>query len=48
VVSVPDEQPDRPVVRVRDGSGSLHEISLLLEPQIRIAGWDSEPAAAAA
>jgi HD-GYP domain-containing protein (c-di-GMP phosphodiesterase class II) len=48
VVSVPDEQPDRPVVRVRDGSGSLHEISLLLEPQIRIAGWDCEPAAAAA
>jgi hypothetical protein len=48
VVSVPEEEPDRPVVRILDSSGSPQEISLLQQPHVRIAGWDSEPAAAAA
>jgi HD-GYP domain-containing protein (c-di-GMP phosphodiesterase class II) len=48
VVSVPEEQPDRPVVRVLDDSGSPREISLLQEHHLRISGWDDAPAAAAA
>jgi HD-GYP domain-containing protein (c-di-GMP phosphodiesterase class II) len=48
VVSVPEEHPDRPVVRLLDDAGSPYEISLLQQHHLRIAGWDSEPAAAAA
>lgn len=48
VVSVPEGQLDRPVVRVIDGPGAPSEIDLRLAPHLRIAGWDPEREAAAA
>jgi len=48
VVSVPEEQLDRPLVRVIDGPDAPYEVALLREPEIRIAGWDGQAATAAA
>jgi hypothetical protein len=44
VVSVPEQQLDRPVVRMSNGQ----EISLLEDPSIRLAGWDDAPASVVA
>jgi hypothetical protein len=43
VVSVPDSELDRPVVRILDGPGAPYEVSLLRNPSVRIAGWDQAP-----
>lgn len=47
VVSVPDEQLDRPVVRVISGPEAPYEVSLLEDPSIQIAGWGAPPVAVA-
>jgi HD-GYP domain-containing protein (c-di-GMP phosphodiesterase class II) len=48
VVAVPEDNFDRPVVRVIEGPDAPYEISLADDPSVRIAGWDttSEPIAA--
>jgi HD-GYP domain-containing protein (c-di-GMP phosphodiesterase class II) len=43
VVSVPEKELDRPVVRVIDGPDAPYEIALVREPTVRIAEWDPEP-----
>jgi HD-GYP domain-containing protein (c-di-GMP phosphodiesterase class II) len=48
VVSLPEGQLDRPLVRVIDDPAAPYEVALTLQPQLRIAGWDPLPAAAAA
>ena len=48
VVSVPEEELDRPVVRVIGGPEAPYEISLAEDCSIQIAGWGEPPAAAAA
>jgi HD-GYP domain-containing protein (c-di-GMP phosphodiesterase class II) len=47
VVSVPDEDLARPVVRVITGPGAPYELSLQTELDLGIAGWDVPPPAAA-
>jgi HD-GYP domain-containing protein (c-di-GMP phosphodiesterase class II) len=47
VVSVPDYEPDRPVLRVISGQGAPMDVALTLDRSIQIAGWVG-PAAAAA
>lgn len=44
VVSVPDQALDRPVVRIVEGEGARSEVALLLDPNVRISGWDHVPA----
>jgi HD-GYP domain-containing protein (c-di-GMP phosphodiesterase class II) len=48
VASVPENNLDRPVVRVISGPDAPYEISLADDPTVRIAGWDTahEPLAA--
>ena len=41
VASVPDDELDRPVVRVIDGPGAPYEISLQQDRAVGIAGWDT-------
>jgi HD-GYP domain-containing protein (c-di-GMP phosphodiesterase class II) len=48
VVSCPENELDRPVVRVITGPGSPYEVSLQAEPSIAIAGWETIPARAVA
>jgi HD-GYP domain-containing protein (c-di-GMP phosphodiesterase class II) len=48
VVSVPEGELDRPVVRVIGGAEAPYEVSLQRDRSIRIAGWDAPPAAIAA
>jgi HD-GYP domain-containing protein (c-di-GMP phosphodiesterase class II) len=48
VVSVPEQQLDRPVVRLLDGVAEPCEVSLLEDPSLRIVGWDEPPARAPA
>lgn len=48
VVSVPDEELDRPVVRVIDDLAAPYEISLLQDRSVDIAGWHPTVATAAA
>ena len=48
VVSVPDFEPDRPVLRVITGPGAPFDVSLQSDPGIQIAGWHSFAAGAAA
>jgi HD-GYP domain-containing protein (c-di-GMP phosphodiesterase class II) len=47
VVSVPDEELDRPVVRVIDDPRAPYEISLLYDRSVDIAGWKPTVATAA-
>jgi HD-GYP domain-containing protein (c-di-GMP phosphodiesterase class II) len=48
VVSVPDDDLARPVVRVITGPGAPYEVSLQSDPGLGIAGWDVMPPAAEA
>jgi hypothetical protein len=55
VVSVPDHEPDRPVLRVISGPGSPVDVALTQDRAIQIAGWvgreggrESDPAAGTA
>jgi HD-GYP domain-containing protein (c-di-GMP phosphodiesterase class II) len=48
VVSVPANEPDRPVLRVITGTGAPFDVSLQQDPNIQIAGWAAVPLAAAA
>jgi HD-GYP domain-containing protein (c-di-GMP phosphodiesterase class II) len=48
VVSVPERNLDRPLVRLLDGPDAQTEIDLAAHPAIRIAGWDRQPATVAA
>jgi HD-GYP domain-containing protein (c-di-GMP phosphodiesterase class II) len=47
VVSVPEDELDRPLVRVIGGPGAPYEISLLDDRSIQIAGWGEPPVHAA-
>ena len=44
VVSVPEDELDRPLVRVISGPNAPYEISLLDDRSIQIAGWGRRPA----
>jgi HD-GYP domain-containing protein (c-di-GMP phosphodiesterase class II) len=48
VASVPEDNLDRPVVRVISGPDAPYDVSLADDPAVRIAGWDAthEPVAA--
>jgi HD-GYP domain-containing protein (c-di-GMP phosphodiesterase class II) len=48
VVSVPDLQPDRPVLRVISGPGAPMDVALGQDPSIQIAEWNPVPAAVTA
>ena len=48
VVSVPERNLDRPLVRLLDGPDPQAEIDLATHPAVRIAGWDREPVTLAA
>jgi hypothetical protein len=48
VVSVPDYELDRPVLRVISGAGSGVDVDLTQDRSIEIAGWSPVPAAVAA
>jgi HD-GYP domain-containing protein (c-di-GMP phosphodiesterase class II) len=43
VVSVPEEELDRPVVRVISGPDAPYEVSLLDDRSIQVAGWGAPP-----
>ncbi len=43
VVAVPDDNFERPLVRVISGPDAPYEIALADDPSVRIAGWDSAP-----
>ena len=45
VVSVPEDELDRPLVRVISGPDAPYEISLLDDRSVQIAGWGEPPAA---
>jgi HD-GYP domain-containing protein (c-di-GMP phosphodiesterase class II) len=47
VVSVPEEELDRPVVRVISGPQAPYEVSLIEDRSVQIAGWGPSPVAAA-
>jgi HD-GYP domain-containing protein (c-di-GMP phosphodiesterase class II) len=47
VVSVPEYELDRPVLRVISGAGAPFDVSLQQDPSIQIAGWNPPPAAPA-
>jgi HD-GYP domain-containing protein (c-di-GMP phosphodiesterase class II) len=47
VVSVPEDELDRPLVRMNSGPEAPYEISLLDDRSIQIAGWGVPPAYAA-
>jgi HD-GYP domain-containing protein (c-di-GMP phosphodiesterase class II) len=44
VVSVPELELDRPVLRVINGPGAPFDVSLQSDPSIQIAGWNPVPA----
>jgi HD-GYP domain-containing protein (c-di-GMP phosphodiesterase class II) len=44
VVSVPDLELDRPVLRVISGAGAPFDVTLGQDPSIQIAGWNPVPA----
>lgn len=44
VASIPEHMLERPVVRILDGDTAQTEVTLLHEPDLRIVGWDSDPA----
>ncbi len=48
VVSVPEQELDRPRIRVIDGPGEPYEIALLTEPTLTIEGWPGRANAIAA
>jgi HD-GYP domain-containing protein (c-di-GMP phosphodiesterase class II) len=48
VVSVPELELDRPVLRVISGPGAPFDVSLQSDQSIQIAGWNSVPAAVTA
>ncbi len=48
VVSVPEAELDRPLVRVIQGPGVPYEVSLLDDRSLGIAGWDTTDRAVAA
>ncbi len=48
VVSVPEHELDRPVVRVISGPGAPSDVALAEDRSLRIAGWDATPTTAAA
>ena len=48
VVSVPDGELDRPVVRVTDDPNAMYEVSLLEDRTLNIKGWERNLAAAQA
>jgi HD-GYP domain-containing protein (c-di-GMP phosphodiesterase class II) len=48
VVSAPELELDRPVLRVISGPGAPFDVSLQQDPSIQIAGWNPVPAARAA
>jgi HD-GYP domain-containing protein (c-di-GMP phosphodiesterase class II) len=48
VVSVPELELDRPVLRVISGPGAPFDVSLQSDQSIQIAGWNAVPAAAVA
>jgi HD-GYP domain-containing protein (c-di-GMP phosphodiesterase class II) len=48
VVSVPEHELDRPVVRVVSGPSAPFDVSLAEDRSLGIAGWDTTPAASAA
>jgi HD-GYP domain-containing protein (c-di-GMP phosphodiesterase class II) len=48
VVSVPDNELDRPLVRVISGPGAPYEVSLQSDRSLAIAGWESVQARAVA
>ena len=48
VVSVPEDELDRPVVRVTSGPGAPYEVSLQTDRTMEIAGWESLAARAVA
>src|SRR6185437_838709 len=48
VVSVPELELDRPVLRVISGPGAPFDVSLQSDQSIQIAGWNQIPAAATA
>jgi hypothetical protein len=45
VVSVPEHELDRPVLRVISGPGAPFDVSLQQDRSLEIAGWSSVPAA---
>jgi HD-GYP domain-containing protein (c-di-GMP phosphodiesterase class II) len=47
VIEVPEDQPDRPLVRVLDGPGAPYDIALSAQPELYIAGWPPADALAA-
>jgi hypothetical protein len=47
VVSVPELELDRPVLRVISGPGAPFDVSLQSDQSIQIAGWSAAPAVAA-
>jgi hypothetical protein len=48
VVRVPEDELDRPDVRVITGPDAPYELSLLRDRSIQIAGWGAAPVAATA
>ena len=47
VVSVPDDELDRPVVRVITGPGAPYDVSLQADRSVEIDGWEAQPAPSA-
>jgi HD-GYP domain-containing protein (c-di-GMP phosphodiesterase class II) len=47
VARVPEDELDRPVVRVTSGPDAPYEVSLLDDPSIQIVGWGAPPVQAA-